>query len=52
MIVVFFLVLLGFGYIFRTRIMLWITAKRMALRHYLTLMKIEALKSLHDNGFI
>lgn len=52
MIVVLFLVLLGLALVFRNRIALWITTKRMAYRHQVTLMKIDCLKSLHEIGFL
>lgn len=52
MILFFLLMLLGFGFVFRNKVILWMTTKRMAYRHYMTSMKIEVLKMLHDIGLL
>lgn len=52
MIVAVLLMILGFGFIIRNKIILWITTKRMAYRHYITSMRIEMLKALHEIGFL
>lgn len=46
------LLLIGLVAIFWPRIVRWITERRMDYRHFITHMKVSALKTLHEIGLI